>query len=472
MRRVKYFCIAMLVSVSVILGMAGCAASNQGGQSADPDKTSVTVGQTHTDYEGVEIRIADVVRRETEIKLEVKWINNTEHDVIYGAAYAIEREEDGQWTDCAMADDLAFIEIAYELPANSEQTESYKITDNFRISGPGKYRLRTECYVYAGGEESSKCGLWAEFTVSDDGETGKEAAGAPVSLEYGVQYIRTNGYRDGARFPGVCIIRSREELNDYYKNNKDTFDLERKEQVYSDTTIGFLDACDRYDDSFFESKYLIFVLLEEGSGSVRHEVTQVQQTSDKQISVLIDTVTPEVGTCDMAEWHIILELSRSAEVAGEADVLLYLYNRQETENEEETSAAETNANAENHDANAEVNGEHTHRVAAQPQTVDDPISGYCGNMVTTLYIDGEAYTFMYDHSVALTDILVNLDYDEGKLCRCLPEYTADTEFGKGYGINLSQGYARCDRGQADLTVSQIKRIAAIVEWAMCQEPDM
>lgn len=26
------------------------------------------------------------------------------------------------------------------------------------------------------------------------------------------------------------------------------FDLERKAVVYSDTTIGFLDACDKYDD--------------------------------------------------------------------------------------------------------------------------------------------------------------------------------------------------------------------------------
>ena len=72
---------------------------------------------------------------------------------------------------------------------------------------------------------------------------------------------------------------------------------------------------------------------------------------------------------------------------------------------------------------------------------------------------------MYGCSVTLTDILVNLDYDPMHVCRCRPEYTVDTEFGTGYGINLTAGYARCDKGQADLTQEQIDTIAEIIEWA-------
>ena len=72
---------------------------------------------------------------------------------------------------------------------------------------------------------------------------------------------------------------------------------------------------------------------------------------------------------------------------------------------------------------------------------------------------------MYGESVTMTDILVNLDYDKNKLCKCLPEYTVDTEFGKGYGINLTDGYARCDKGQADLTSEQINKLKTIILWA-------
>ncbi len=117
--------------------------------------------------------------------------------------------------------------------------------------------------------------------------------------------------------------------------------------------------------------------------------------------------------------------------------------------------------------------EHTHQIAAEPQTVDDPVTGYCGNTQTTLYIGDKTYSFMYGCSVTLTDILVNLNYDPAKVCRCSPELTVDTEFGTGYGVDLTQGYARCPKGQADLTREQIDTITKIVQWAEttnCQYP--
>ncbi len=110
--------------------------------------------------------------------------------------------------------------------------------------------------------------------------------------------------------------------------------------------------------------------------------------------------------------------------------------------------------------------DHTHRVAVEEQVVSDPISGYCGNTQTTIYFDDDIkYTFMYGESVTMTDILINLDYDKNKLCKCLPEYTVDTEFGTGYGINLTEGYARCKEGQADLTQEQIDELKDIILWA-------
>ena len=110
--------------------------------------------------------------------------------------------------------------------------------------------------------------------------------------------------------------------------------------------------------------------------------------------------------------------------------------------------------------------EHAHQIAAKEQTVSEPISGYCGNTITTIYFDeNNSYEFWGGESVTMTDILVNLDYDKNKLCKCLPEYTVDTEFGMGYGINLTAGYVRCDKGQADLTEEQIDKLKEIIIWA-------
>lgn len=143
----------------------------------------------------------------------------------------------------------------------------------------------------------------------------------PTQLAYGVQYIRTDGYAEGAKYPCITVIDSVRELDSYYKSNKNTFDLERKEKVCSDTTIGFLDACDRYDERFFESRYLVLVLLEEGSGSVRHKVTGVEPADDG-IKVKIQRNVPEIGTDDMAQWHIIMEMKRDGKPVGEAQVLV------------------------------------------------------------------------------------------------------------------------------------------------------
>lgn len=104
-----------------------------------------------------------------------------------------------------------------------------------------------------------------------------------------------------------------------------------------------------------------------------------------------------------------------------------------------------------------------HEPAAEPQTVADPVSGYCGNTVTTVALDGEEYSFWGGDSVTLTDIVINLAYDPESVCRCLPEFTVDTEFGDGYGVNLTESYVRCEAGQAALTAEQAETIRGILE---------
>lgn len=583
--------IAFMICVCVL---AGCAAPNREAQNLGQVSGPITIGQTHTDFEGVEVRIANAVWNEEGMTLAVKWINHTNYEVIYGASYTIERLEDGEWVSCATVDDLVFIAIAYVLRPGQVNNETYKVSGMFDVSKAGTYRFRSDFSVDADADETSHLDLWAEFEIGSDLDQ-NQIVPAETRVN-GVQYIRTDGYRDGAEFPRVEIIRSVEELDSYYEANKGFFDLERNPDPASDSTLGFLDACDEYDAAYFEDNYLVFVLLEEGSGSIRHEVTETTISSDGELTVFIDTITPEIGTCDMAEWHIILEMSRKVEVADADDVLVYLNGKLASGTEgkieepyisyadaifkappalrlvsegvtapvnlgthswsydlgDGTSAGvccdhahpldckkyvtpielyqraawlafeddpdsvtihcwpdskwgQTQAESEpvefdglslelrpggyiyeviaKWDDNgasyygtayyyfyAIVDEGHAHRVARQPQTVDDPISGYCGNTRTTLYIGNEAYTFMYDESVTLTDILINLDYDEDKLCKCRTEYTVDTEFGRGYGISLSQGFVRHEKGQADLTQDQIDRITEIIEWARKEKP--
>ena len=106
---------------------------------------------------------------------------------------------------------------------------------------------------------------------------------------------------------------------------------------------------------------------------------------------------------------------------------------------------------------------HLHMSALRPETVNDPVTGYCGNTMTTIILEGNEYTFMGSDSVNLTDILINLKYDPMKICCCIPEFTVKTEFGEPYDVNLTLGYARCEEGQANLTVEQINLIQKILD---------
>lgn len=83
--------------------------------------------------------------------------------------------------------------------------------------------------------------------------------------------------------------------------------------------------------------------------------------------------------------------------------------------------------------------------------------------ITTVHLDGRDYTLSGTDSVTLTDILCNLDYDPQKICDCMPEFTVDTEFASGCGINLTESYARTSSGQVDLTEDQAAQIREILE---------
>ena len=317
---------AFLLTTTMLLGLAGCKSSTPQSVAPDFEQLPMTPGQTHSDYSGIEVRIDSLNWQQEDGKttLTVTWNNNTDLDAVYGAAYTIERLDGEEWVSCAIQDDLAFIAIAYELKAGRTVKESYNLTATYDVSSPGTYRFKTDCYVHENATTSTKCELIAEFTIGRI-KCREESKVTGTEVAWCAQYVRTNGgYEAQVLYPCVRIIHSLQELNDYYNTWHEVFDLERKDQVYADTTIGFLDVCDQYDEAFFEENYLIFVLLEEGSGSVRHEVRSVEQTEDQKISISIDRNVPEVGTDDMAQWHIILELSRDVLVENSIDTYLYV----------------------------------------------------------------------------------------------------------------------------------------------------
>ena len=61
----------------------------------------------------------------------------------------------------------------------------------------------------------------------------------------------------------------------------------------------------------------MMISIGETSGSIRHEVTDL--TSDY---VTIKRIVPEIMTCDMAAWDILIEFDKTAEISDNFKVNL------------------------------------------------------------------------------------------------------------------------------------------------------
>ncbi len=114
------------------------------------------------------------------------------------------------------------------------------------------------------------------------------------TLNFTATALRSYSTPGGIMFPQIRIIKSTDELNSYVGgfNNE------------------FADECAKYDEKYFAEKSLIVVILEEGSGSISHTVKNLTLSDNGKCYIYIDRNVPEVGTCDMAYWHIFIEPER------------------------------------------------------------------------------------------------------------------------------------------------------------------
>ena len=122
------------------------------------------------------------------------------------------------------------------------------------------------------------------------------------------QYVRTDGGYENANF-SITVIHSKQELTAYYEQYKTVFDLEHREDG-----DGFLDACAVYDDAYFADRILVLAALQEGSGSIYHNVTRVALTSAGALEIDVTATVPYMMTMDMAQWHLFIQPTGGVDV--------------------------------------------------------------------------------------------------------------------------------------------------------------
>ena len=141
--------------------------------------------------------------------------------------------------------------------------------------------------------------------TTNNGSTGDSSAtkgdGAEFDAEI-INYVRTYG-SVGSSAPGGDIINSEAELKSFYSNMGSASEF--------DGTGSLSEAFKHYDASFFKSYALAVIDFEETSGSNRHEVTDAK-AKDGLLTVTVKRIVPEIGTCDMAHWYILVPIERAS----------------------------------------------------------------------------------------------------------------------------------------------------------------
>ena len=142
------------------------------------------------------------------------------------------------------------------------------------------------------------------LSVTDTEQSAELDPGAGEGFQEGCFRADLSGFIQ-QDYPLIVKIDSVGRLHDYYENNKDTYQFN---QIYNEAatmTDAVFGEKSGYDEVFFESRFLLFVILEEGSGSVRHKVESANSESCS-LSVNITRIIPEIGTADIAVWYIVL----------------------------------------------------------------------------------------------------------------------------------------------------------------------
>ena len=158
----KWFVLVM--NVLLLLSLGACKQEKP---------LSVAFDAIQSDYEGVSAQIVEGAWKDGELNLTLSFCNETEHLVIYGERFVVEREEDGEWVWCQVVENTAFTDLAYVLDPGETKEKNYILTIPFVINEAGKYRFRTEFSVDEQNDwgkivpnNSVRCQLWTEFTVT------------------------------------------------------------------------------------------------------------------------------------------------------------------------------------------------------------------------------------------------------------------------------------------------------------------
>lgn len=131
-------------------------------------------------------------------------------------------------------------------------------------------------------------------------------------LNFSVKAIRTFPQSYTSDFPQYFLFTQYSQLQDFLKG--DGFIISGYENTPEISTY-----MAKFDELYFEENSLALLMVLESSGSIRHQIDSIK-LQEKTLHVNLIKRIPEVGTTDMANWSIFIELDQNLEKDIELEV--------------------------------------------------------------------------------------------------------------------------------------------------------
>jgi len=130
-----------------------------------------------------------------------------------------------------------------------------------------------------------------------------------TSIKFDTKSIQTHLYNDNYVAPTKDIITS-------------VSDIKKYQETYKETNLDL--SLNAYTEDYFNDKVLVIVTIQESSGSTTNKVGSIFKADNlTSLDIMVDRKVAEIGTDDMATWHLLVEIDKST--FGNTDTISVLY---------------------------------------------------------------------------------------------------------------------------------------------------
>lgn len=130
-----------------------------------PENELLRILDAGSDAEGVGFEVMRIGGGSVNLRLDLRWKNDSGKTIAYGQAFALYQMKDDVWQKVTPERQVDYPAIQYSLPGGMDNELSYDLTAPYNLIAGERYRLQTEFRYEEGTEYSEPMANWVEFEV-------------------------------------------------------------------------------------------------------------------------------------------------------------------------------------------------------------------------------------------------------------------------------------------------------------------